>query len=60
MDRVLQLRFWLRCLFQKRKLDAEMEEEMRFHVEMATTANSALGMNLQERLVWTQLSTDME
>ena len=35
--RKLQLR--LRALFQKRKLDAEMDEEMRSHIEMQTQEN---------------------
>src|SRR5437763_15583758 len=48
MNRMRQLRFWLRSLFQKRKLDAEMEEEMRFHVEMRTAANIDFGMNREE------------
>jgi predicted permease len=34
----------LGALFQKRKRDAEMEEELRFHVEMRTRANLAAGM----------------
>ena len=48
MNRVGQLRFWLRSLFQQRKLDTEMEEEMRFHVEMETAANVDSGMNREE------------
>src|SRR6266511_578691 len=48
MNWVRQLRFWLRALFQKRKLDAEMEEEMRFHIEMRTAANIDSGMNPNE------------
>ena len=48
MNRVKQLRFWLRSLFQKRTLDSEMEEEMRFHVEMKTAANMDSGMNQEE------------
>ncbi len=33
-----------RALFQKRKLDAEMNEEMRSHIEMRTQENIASGM----------------
>src|SRR5437870_317937 len=44
--RKLQLR--LRALFQKRKLDAEMDEEMRSHIEMQTRENIEAGMNSQE------------
>ncbi len=39
----IRLRFG--ALFQKKKLDAEMEEEMRAHVEMKTQANIAAGMD---------------
>src|SRR6266480_2713230 len=44
--RKLQLR--LRALFQKRKLDAEMDEEMRSHVEMPTQENLDGGLNPEE------------
>jgi predicted permease len=44
--RKLPLRF--RALFQKRKLDAEMEEEMRSHIEMQTQENISTGMNPDE------------
>src|SRR5439155_16511886 len=44
--RKLQLRF--RALFQKRKLDAEMDEEMRAHLEMQTQENLNAGMNPEE------------
>jgi predicted permease len=38
----------LRALFWKRKLDQEMEEEMRSHVEMQTQENIAAGMGPKE------------
>src|SRR5882724_13661955 len=44
--RKLQLR--LRALFQKRKLDAEMDDEMRSHIEMQTQENLDAGMNPEE------------
>src|SRR5919108_5067809 len=44
--RKLQLR--LRALFQKRKLDMEMDEEMRSHVEMQVQENIQAGMNPEE------------
>src|SRR5438309_2794442 len=43
LARKLLIRF--RALFQKRKLDAEMDEEMRSHIEMRTQANIETGMN---------------
>ena len=42
--RKLHLR--LRALFQKRQLDAEMDEEMRSHIEMQTQENIEEGMNV--------------
>ena len=44
--RKLHLR--LRALFQKRKLDAEMDAEMRSHIEMQTQENLDAGMNPEE------------
>src|SRR5947209_1285124 len=44
--RKLQLR--LRALFQKRKLDTEMDQEMRSHIEMQTQENLDAGMNPEE------------
>src|SRR5438045_4687992 len=41
--RKLQVR--LRALFQKRKLDAGMDEEMRSHIEMQTQENLDAGMS---------------
>src|SRR5437667_9888230 len=35
-------------LFQKRKLDADMAEEMRAHIEMRTRENSEAGMSADE------------
>src|SRR3989454_3287521 len=37
-----------RALFQKQQLDAEMDEEMRFHLELRTQANIEAGMNPEE------------
>src|SRR5207244_5884078 len=45
-SRKLQVR--LRALFQKRKLDAEMDEEMRSHIEMQTQENIDAGMNPEQ------------
>src|SRR5438094_1629259 len=44
--RKLNLRF--RALFQKRKLDAEMDEEMRSNIEMQTQENIEAGMNPEQ------------
>ena len=44
--RKLNLRF--RALFYKRKLDAEVDEEMRSHIEMQTQENLDAGMNPEE------------
>src|SRR5437867_9389459 len=44
--RKLQVR--LRALVQKRKLDAEMDEEMRSHIEMQTQENIEAGMNPEQ------------
>jgi putative ABC transport system permease protein len=38
----------LRALFQKRKLDAEMDEEMRSHIEMRAQSNMEAGMKPEE------------
>jgi len=38
----------LRALLQKRKLDAEMDDEMRSHIEMQTQENIEAGMNPEE------------
>ncbi len=38
----------LRALFQKAKLDQEMDEEMRSHLEMRTQANIEVGMAAEE------------
>src|SRR5688572_914775 len=42
----LQSRF--RALFRKRELDAEMEEEMRSHIEMRTRENIDAGMKPEQ------------
>src|SRR5436190_7662834 len=44
--RKLELR--LRALFRKEKLDAEMDDEMRSHIEMQTQENIEAGMNPEE------------
>src|SRR6266498_3287278 len=41
-------RLRLRALFQKRKLDAEMDQEMCSHIEMQTEENVDAGMNREE------------
>jgi predicted permease len=46
MMRNLHLR--LRALFQKDKLDARMNEEMRSHIEMQTQENIEAGMSVEE------------
>ena len=40
--------FYVKSLFRKRKLDAQLSEEIRSHVEMATEANVAAGMSPDE------------
>jgi predicted permease len=48
------MKFWtefqlrLRALFQKERLDAQMDEEMRSHLEMQTRENIEAGMNPEE------------
>src|SRR6266542_5148417 len=42
----LHLRF--RALFQKEKLDAQMDDEMRSHIEMQTQENIEVGMQPEE------------
>jgi len=48
MNGVRQLRFWLRSLFHGQRLDAEMEEEMGFHIEKDIAANMDGGMDRDE------------
>jgi len=43
-----QILFRLQPLFRKKKIEAEMSEEMRVHLEMATAANVAAGMSPTE------------
>ena len=38
----------VRALFQKEKLDQEMDEELRFHIERQTEANIHAGMKPDE------------
>ena len=40
-----RIRVRLRAVFQKRTLDAEMNEELRSHIELRTQANIEAGMN---------------
>src|SRR5258707_3558505 len=44
MNRLRQALYRFRALFQKPRLDREMAEEMRGHVELQTQANLAAGM----------------
>src|SRR6266446_2097266 len=46
MDCLRRIETLLRALFQKRALDAEMDEEMRSHIEMRTRQNIEAGMSL--------------
>src|SRR4051794_4348898 len=48
MNWLRKLRFRLTALSQKGKLDADMEEEMRGHVELRTQQNLAAGMSADE------------
>src|SRR5579859_4833838 len=48
MSTLHNLRQQVRALFAKRKLDAEMNEEMRSHVEMQTRENIDAGMSPEE------------
>src|ERR1041384_3785753 len=43
-----KLKLRLRALFRKEKLDAQMDEEMRSHIEMQTQENIEAGMNPEE------------
>src|SRR5437899_1966337 len=43
-----KIKLRLRALFQKEKLDAQMDEEMRSHIEMLTQENLDTGMNPEE------------
>jgi putative ABC transport system permease protein len=48
MTWLAKVRFHLRTLLAKRKLDAQMTEEIRTHVEMATEAKVAAGMSPED------------
>jgi len=48
MSRIRRFRNRFRALFAKRKLDAEMDEEMRSHIELQTQENIANGMSPEE------------
>ncbi len=43
-----QTAFYVKSLFLKKKLEAQLSEEVRTHVEMATEANVAAGMSPEE------------
>ena len=43
-----KLHLLCRALFQKQTVDAEMDEEMRFHIELRTQANIEAGMPAEE------------
>ncbi len=43
-----KFRRWYRALFHKGELDAQMDEEMRTHLEMETQANLGAGMSPEE------------
>ena len=40
--------WWLRALFQREKLDADTDEELRFHLDMRTAENLESGMDPEE------------
>jgi predicted permease len=48
MNWLPKLKSRLRALFRKRELDAEMDEEIRSHIEMRTLANIEAGINPEE------------
>jgi putative ABC transport system permease protein len=48
MNRKPKLPFWLQALFRKRDLDADMQAEMRAHIEMQTRENIKAGMGPEE------------
>ena len=48
MSFLRQILFRLQPLFRKKRIEAEMSEEMRVHLEMATEANLAAGMSPAE------------
>jgi hypothetical protein len=45
-----QFMFRVRSMFQKRKLESEMSDEIRLHLEMQAEANRAAGMSPDEAL----------
>jgi putative ABC transport system permease protein len=48
MNFLNQIKARLAALFRKRELDAEMDEELRSHIELRTQANIEAGMNPEE------------
>src|SRR4030095_11199703 len=48
MDWFHKVRLRFRALFQRQKLDAQMDDEMRSHIEMQTQENIDAGMKLEE------------
>ncbi|HEY4249033.1 MAG TPA: permease prefix domain 1-containing protein [Lacunisphaera sp.] len=45
---IAKISFYLRSLFSRRKMDAQMSDEIRTHLEMETEANVASGMSPEE------------
>src|SRR6187551_3063360 len=43
-----QVRFYLRSLFHKRRLDEQLAEEIQGHIDLAAAANVARGMTAEE------------
>ena len=48
MNLLQKLRLRFRAMFQNQKLDAQMDDEMRSHIEMQTQGNIETGMNPEE------------
>ncbi len=48
MSLLRKIRLWLCALFRKQKLDRDMDEEMRAHLELRTQANIEAGMSPEE------------
>ncbi|HEX5437842.1 MAG TPA: ABC transporter permease [Gemmatimonadaceae bacterium] len=48
MLQLAHVRQWLRALVARRRVDAELDEELRFHVEMATAERAQHGMSPAE------------
>jgi putative ABC transport system permease protein len=48
MLQLAHLRQWLRALVARRRVDAELDEELRFHIEMGAAERARRGMSLDE------------